>query len=154
MGAEEFEERRLVLEGGRGDNHANEALVALKERYARGETHHRRVYQGQKTSSFKATNPGNGARAAGKPVTACPLLLFCRFNYVLASQIYRKQLHLLCPACYIDLVPDNNRRGTVRDVDVRRKRSSNTRARTRRSILFRIFPTSRRPLQFPENRGA
>ena len=37
MGAEEFEERRLVLEGGRGDNHANEALVALKERYARGE---------------------------------------------------------------------------------------------------------------------
>ncbi|MEZ4627013.1 MAG: SHOCT domain-containing protein [Eubacteriales bacterium] len=38
MGAEEFEERRLIWrEARRGDNHANEALVALKERYARGE---------------------------------------------------------------------------------------------------------------------
>ena len=26
-----------VLEGGRGDNHANAELVSLKERYARGE---------------------------------------------------------------------------------------------------------------------
>ncbi len=37
MGAAEYEERRLVLEGGRGDNHANAEIVALKERYARGE---------------------------------------------------------------------------------------------------------------------
>ncbi len=37
MGAAEYEERRMVLEGGRGDNHANDELVALKERYARGE---------------------------------------------------------------------------------------------------------------------
>ncbi len=37
MGAAEVEERRLILEGGRGDNHANADLVALKERYARGE---------------------------------------------------------------------------------------------------------------------
>lgn len=37
MGLAEYEERRLVLEGGRGDNHANAELVALKERYARGE---------------------------------------------------------------------------------------------------------------------
>ena len=37
MGAAEYEERRMVLEGGRGDNHANAELVALKERYARGE---------------------------------------------------------------------------------------------------------------------
>ena len=37
MGAAEFEERRLVLEGGKGDNYANAELVALKERYARAE---------------------------------------------------------------------------------------------------------------------
>jgi uncharacterized membrane protein len=37
MGEAEYEERRLILEGGRGDNHANEGLVTLKERYARGE---------------------------------------------------------------------------------------------------------------------
>ena len=37
MGAQEFEERRLVLEGGRADNHANAEIVSLKERYARGE---------------------------------------------------------------------------------------------------------------------
>lgn len=37
MGAAEYEERRLVLEGGRTDNHANAEIVALKERYARGE---------------------------------------------------------------------------------------------------------------------
>ena len=37
MGAAEFEERRLVLEGGRSDNYANAELVALKERYARAE---------------------------------------------------------------------------------------------------------------------
>ena len=37
MGAAEYEERKLVLEGGRGDNHANAEIVALKERYARGE---------------------------------------------------------------------------------------------------------------------
>ncbi len=37
MGAAEYEERRLILEGGRSDNHANAELVALKERYARGE---------------------------------------------------------------------------------------------------------------------
>ena len=37
MGAAEYEERRLVLEGGRADNHANAEIVALKERYARGE---------------------------------------------------------------------------------------------------------------------
>ena len=36
-GAAEYEERKLVLEGGRGDNHANAEIVALKERYARGE---------------------------------------------------------------------------------------------------------------------
>lgn len=37
MGEAEYEERRLVLLGGRGDNHASEELVSLKERYARGE---------------------------------------------------------------------------------------------------------------------
>ena len=37
MGAAEYEERRLVLEGGKGDNYANAELVALKERYARAE---------------------------------------------------------------------------------------------------------------------
>ena len=37
MGAAEYEERRMVLDGGRADNHANEDVVALKERYARGE---------------------------------------------------------------------------------------------------------------------
>lgn len=37
MGAAEYEERRMVLDGGRGDNHANAELVSLKERYARGE---------------------------------------------------------------------------------------------------------------------
>jgi len=37
MGAAEYEERRLVLEGGRADNHANAEIVSLKERYARGE---------------------------------------------------------------------------------------------------------------------
>lgn len=37
MSAAEYEERRLVLEGGRADNHANAEIVALKERYARGE---------------------------------------------------------------------------------------------------------------------
>lgn len=37
MGDAEYEERRLILEGGRGDNHASEELVSLKERYARGE---------------------------------------------------------------------------------------------------------------------
>jgi len=37
MGAAEYEERKLVLEGGRGDNHANAEIVALKERYAHGE---------------------------------------------------------------------------------------------------------------------
>lgn len=37
MGAAEYEERKLVLEGGRADNHANAEIVSLKERYARGE---------------------------------------------------------------------------------------------------------------------
>ncbi len=37
MGSAEFEERRLILEGGRADNHANAEIVSLKERYARGE---------------------------------------------------------------------------------------------------------------------
>lgn len=37
MGNAEYEERRMVLDGGRGDNHANADLVSLKERYARGE---------------------------------------------------------------------------------------------------------------------
>ena len=37
MGAAEYEERKLVLEGTRGDNHANAEIVSLKERYARGE---------------------------------------------------------------------------------------------------------------------
>ena len=37
MGAAEYEERRMVLEGARGDNHANADVVLLKERYARGE---------------------------------------------------------------------------------------------------------------------
>jgi uncharacterized membrane protein len=37
MGEQEFEERRLILEGARADNHANAQIVALKERYARGE---------------------------------------------------------------------------------------------------------------------
>lgn len=37
MGAQEFEERRLILEGVRADNHANAEIVSLKERYARGE---------------------------------------------------------------------------------------------------------------------
>ena len=37
MGAAEYEERKLVLEGARGDNHANAEIVSLKERYARGE---------------------------------------------------------------------------------------------------------------------
>ncbi len=37
MGVAEFEERKLILEGGRGDNHANAEIVSLKERYARAE---------------------------------------------------------------------------------------------------------------------
>ena len=37
MGAAEYDERKLVLEGGRADNHANAEIVSLKERYARGE---------------------------------------------------------------------------------------------------------------------
>ncbi len=37
MGAAEYEERKLILEGARGDNHANAEIVSLKERYARGE---------------------------------------------------------------------------------------------------------------------
>ena len=37
MGAAEYEERKLVLEGARADNHANAEIVTLKERYARGE---------------------------------------------------------------------------------------------------------------------
>ena len=37
MGLAEYEERRLILEGGRADNHANADIVSLKERYARGE---------------------------------------------------------------------------------------------------------------------
>ena len=37
MGVQEYEERRLILEGARSDNHANAEIVALKERYARGE---------------------------------------------------------------------------------------------------------------------
>lgn len=37
MGTAEYEERKLVLEGARGDNHANAEIVSLKERYARGE---------------------------------------------------------------------------------------------------------------------
>ena len=37
MGTQEYEERKLVLEGGRADNHANAEIVSLKERYARGE---------------------------------------------------------------------------------------------------------------------
>lgn len=37
MGAAEYEERRLILEGGKGDNYANAELVSLKERYARAE---------------------------------------------------------------------------------------------------------------------
>ena len=37
MGAAEYEERKLILEGGRADNHASADLVSLKERYARGE---------------------------------------------------------------------------------------------------------------------
>jgi len=37
MGAAEYEERRLILEGGRADNHANAEIVSLKERYARAE---------------------------------------------------------------------------------------------------------------------
>ncbi|MCE5187575.1 MAG: hypothetical protein LLF75_00090 [Eubacteriales bacterium] len=37
MSTAEYEERRLVLEGGKGDNYANAELVALKERYARAE---------------------------------------------------------------------------------------------------------------------
>lgn len=37
MGAAEYEERRMVLEGARADNHANADVVLLKERYARGE---------------------------------------------------------------------------------------------------------------------
>lgn len=37
MGATEFEERKLILEGGKADNHANAELVSLEERYARGE---------------------------------------------------------------------------------------------------------------------
>ena len=37
MGAQEYEERRLILEGGRADNHANAEIVSLKERYSRGE---------------------------------------------------------------------------------------------------------------------
>lgn len=37
MGAAEYEERRLILEGARADNHANAEIVALKERYARAE---------------------------------------------------------------------------------------------------------------------
>ena len=37
MGSAEYEERKLILEGGRGDNHANAEIVSLTERYARGE---------------------------------------------------------------------------------------------------------------------
>lgn len=37
MGAAEYEERRLILEGGKGDNNANAELISLKERYARAE---------------------------------------------------------------------------------------------------------------------
>lgn len=37
MGAAEYEERRLILEGGKADNYANAELVSLKERYARAE---------------------------------------------------------------------------------------------------------------------
>jgi uncharacterized membrane protein len=37
MGVQEYEERRLILEGARSDNHANAEIVSLKERYARGE---------------------------------------------------------------------------------------------------------------------
>lgn len=37
MGATEFEERKLILEGGKADNLASAELVSLKERYARGE---------------------------------------------------------------------------------------------------------------------
>ena len=37
MGAAEYEERRMILDGARGDNHANAEIVLLKERYARGE---------------------------------------------------------------------------------------------------------------------
>lgn len=37
MGATEYEERRLVLEGGKADNFASAELVSLKERYARAE---------------------------------------------------------------------------------------------------------------------
>ena len=37
MGAAEYEERRMMLDGARGDNHANAEIVLLKERYARGE---------------------------------------------------------------------------------------------------------------------
>ncbi len=37
MGAQEFEKRKLVLEGARADNHANAEVISLKERYARGE---------------------------------------------------------------------------------------------------------------------
>ena len=37
MGAAEYEERRMTLDGARGDNHANAEIVLLKERYARGE---------------------------------------------------------------------------------------------------------------------
>ncbi len=37
MGLAEYEERRLILEGGRADNHANAEIVSLKERYARAE---------------------------------------------------------------------------------------------------------------------
>ena len=36
-GAAEYEERRMMLDGARGDNHANAEIVLLKERYARGE---------------------------------------------------------------------------------------------------------------------
>ena len=37
MGAAEYEERRMMLDGARGDNHANAEIVLLKEHYARGE---------------------------------------------------------------------------------------------------------------------
>lgn len=37
MGTAEYEERKLILEGGRADNHANAEIVSLKERYARAE---------------------------------------------------------------------------------------------------------------------
>ena len=37
IGAAEYEERKLILEGGKGDNYANAELVVLKERYARAE---------------------------------------------------------------------------------------------------------------------